>query len=936
MTLSANQIIQRGVLRAPLGEIRLGQVATDASGRPLIDKASRERTFTSTDTVSLLAGSLTSVAATDRIIPLGKLLWGSNWTYEVNANRLRTFDAAALTITTGTKVIDLGEAERDRPWNKRIIASADNINFVEGATLDLSGGGDVIAPEFRPSTTGTRDILGEQGDPDSFALLPLLASQFAPLDPSLRHSEILASQFAAGLPDVPLADLNLTVEIGQGSALPAGTYAVLPRGYAVVPGAYLVTSLGTSSLGDNARYLRPDGVTVVTGRFGVAGTAIRSQGAAVALAIESREQWLAPADSTQDESQTLRRAEYLIASGNKFFTERALVRDALPAQLPRDGGQFIIGAQQTLTLGGTLAPNHGTGRSSQIDITGQNLAVVTSLTSATDGRVEILASQLNALDAESLLLGGVRSFSERGIDIDITATNLTISDGTTLSLPELMLAAQDTVTVESGAVIDAQGEVLATGEISFAPEADGTQGTRAFLRVSGGKQRALVEDDPLATGGNLNIEAGAQITGAGSVTIDASQDTLIDGQVNSQQGSVRLKTGRISIGEAPIGTTGLVVADLGNFNASELELISRSTIDFYGAVDAQTHTLILDTQGLVGYAADVNIETTNFMLANSGKAVDITDNGSSGSLNIIADTFVFGAGDVKVRGFAQTSIGGEQRGDVFVGGNVVTARGEALVDINGNVNISSEVLTSDSGSLLSLTTKGNLDISSLRNLASRYDTSGNSPTKIASTLNSLGGRMHLSANNINHNSEIVLASGQLRMTSANDITLGANAVIDVAGTIQTFADLDVPTYGGSVELTAANVISISDTAQIDVAGAVIEDVDGILRTADAGSLSINAPNMNNFSLSTSNHLNAGLWTRSKAGQLVHINPAELDHIESLASVSARNTQRQALADTLQQAGVSLTHRNWLILAPLPMVRHSSYTSITLLRPDTAP
>jgi hypothetical protein len=92
------------------------------------------------------------------------------------------------------------------------------------------------------------------------------------------------------------------------------------------------------------------------------------------------------------------------------------------------------------------------------DVQADRIAVVTKETGE-EGTVELRADSLNALGVESLFLGGTRSDDADGTNLDVTASEVSIDAGAEVELPELLLAARDTVRVESGASITAQGSV---------------------------------------------------------------------------------------------------------------------------------------------------------------------------------------------------------------------------------------------------------------------------------------------------------------------------------------------------------------------------------------------------------------------------------------------------------------------------------------------
>ncbi|MFX9962144.1 hypothetical protein ABTP39_19355, partial [Acinetobacter baumannii] len=85
--------------------------------------------------VRLLAGSITSVALADgQIVPYGQTEDGINWFYNS--------DAAPL-----------GSAP-----SKSMRLSGVNVAAEQGSTIDVSGGGDLLAFEFIKGKGGTKDV----------------------------------------------------------------------------------------------------------------------------------------------------------------------------------------------------------------------------------------------------------------------------------------------------------------------------------------------------------------------------------------------------------------------------------------------------------------------------------------------------------------------------------------------------------------------------------------------------------------------------------------------------------------------------------------------------------------------------------------------------------------------------------------------------------
>src|SRR3546814_544365 len=125
LTVQAATIAQDGVLRAPLGTITLGGATpyqTTTSGITSVFAPA-------TTSVTLGDGSFTSVSAAGLAIPYGTTTDGKEWYFVPGSNDPLTVPPSGAVVLGGIEV-----------------------TAATGATIDLSGGGDVTAYEFLPGT----------------------------------------------------------------------------------------------------------------------------------------------------------------------------------------------------------------------------------------------------------------------------------------------------------------------------------------------------------------------------------------------------------------------------------------------------------------------------------------------------------------------------------------------------------------------------------------------------------------------------------------------------------------------------------------------------------------------------------------------------------------------------------------------------------------
>src|SRR5690606_15514732 len=203
----------------------------------------------------------------------------------------------------------------------------------------------------------------------------------------------------------------------------------------LMPGAYLVTpNASTGVVAPGTSLLRFDGSHLVAGKLGIAGTPVADStwgGFVVAPGAIART-----------------RAEYTIADADTFFADRSLT--------PKDAGSMSVTATSALQLSGSIDSSSANGLGGRLDISADNLAVVAE-TGTESGFIELLDSALQGLGVDSLLIGGRRQTGDDGTAIDVRAQQVKLGAGATLTGPEIILAATDTVTLAQGATLAGTG-----------------------------------------------------------------------------------------------------------------------------------------------------------------------------------------------------------------------------------------------------------------------------------------------------------------------------------------------------------------------------------------------------------------------------------------------------------------------------------------------
>jgi filamentous hemagglutinin len=759
--LDVPNFVHHGALKAPFGGIEVNS----ANG------------------IILAPGSLLSVSGEGMTVPFGRLQGGQNWLYPWGGDFKLVFD--------------------DAPPDKVITLDGRTVEIAAGSVVDVSGGGDLYAFEFVPGPGGSSDYLdpldprvlsGEIDYQEKFAILPGLTGRYAPYD----HNEFPASGLKAG-DNIYLA--------GYGD-LPEGEYTLLPAHYALLPGAYLVTAEPDNSgisAGEVRR--RDDGVPIVAGYRGVAGTGIRD---AVwsGFAIESG-------------AAARLRSEYNETLASDFYRTRAATRETALPLLPGDAGQLSVAVQDRLVIEGALkAAADGGGRGGRLDIAADNLAIVPRRSDgATGSVVEIAADELSRFGAESILLGGFRRAQGGGFALDVKAGTVTVENGATLQGDDVILAAKEGVTVKSG------GSVSSTGRSERAEAGLSVTGDSAVVRVSAGRQGGIARDGVAGASGFVALEGGALLRAEGSMLIDATKNTVgtsdnrLDGELQIDGGSLYLGADAISLGNAPGGTGGFLLSQdrLNAMRPEELILSSRSDVKVFGSVLVDTGALDVRGAGLTGFGAagDRAVVRANRVSFSNPNGVEFDTAGTgTGLLTVESETISLGIGAFAFEGFASSSWSAS-------GSLIGAGRGDFRFD--GDLNISAPVISALSG------TNTQLHVPDHRLIFTSPDS-----TSVASE-SGFGARWLAEADFVEFGGGIVMPGGTFELSGRTGVVLDPTARIDVSGVALDFpgvSDAFVP--GGSVRLSSTEgFVSVSPGSTVDFSGAA--------GGGDAGSLSVKAP-----------------------------------------------------------------------------------------------
>lgn len=780
-------INQGGTLRAPFGQINLGW---DGTGEAPENYLSGD-TVPITQRVTLSAGSITSVSAVDPVTGLGMLI-----PYGLNLNGTSWIDPSGTDITaTGVP-------------GKSVNIFGLEVASQKGSVIDIRGGGDLYAYRWVNGQGGTKDILASTG---SFAIMPEYLAGYAP------YAAFGSGNNATNLGGDP-GYVNSTLGVGDriylgaGSGLPAGNYTLLPARYALMPGAYLVTPKSGAPIGQLAM---PDGSTLVQGyRFNDlnpnrTGDRLNS--------------WYEVLSSDTMRS----RAEYTDYTANKYFIQRAKELDIKAAPLPADSGHLVMQATQAMILQGkVLAQALNGARGGFVDISSPVDILINGTGGGSGaGRLVLNANELSAFGAESLLIGGVRHTGANGTTVTVRTGNLTLSNaGSPLSAPEIILVANDTLTLSPRSQITQTGRLSSPAETLFIGSVDANGNTL----VSGDGTLVRVSSDPSArsirrglgssTDPNMVIGAGAQITGA-SITLDSTYNTSLAPNANLTGDVFNLASGRISIQLDNPGAlqsaTGMVLAGsvLGDLGAADsVSLLSYSSIDIYGtgqfSMGGRLALHAASIQGFNNGGGTATLSAGSILLDNSADVeLPASLAATSGTLELNARSIRLGVNDLLVERFANVELNAS-------GGLVFNGTGSFATQAGLEMN--TPVITGTKAADYAITAGGDLVIEDAG--------SGNRAGGVGASLEVQGASIIANAN-------FVLPSGALTLhATSGDINVGGR--LDVGGITQSFLDLTAYTPGGEIRL-------VSDLGSVTLGADSVIAVDAL--GAGAGSLSISAP-----------------------------------------------------------------------------------------------
>lgn len=747
LTVNAAQgIEQRGVLVAPMGSITLD----GKEGRVL-----------------LAEGSVTATSAEVAVA------YGS-------------YDGTFWTV----KDIDQGNkgAEVTGAPEKSIELQGDEVVLKDGARLEADGGGSVYTYLYQPGIEGTVNPISGSG---RYVILP---------DNSLQ----LPGFVDANGKTVGAVQLE-RVRLDDGTWLEAGTYSLLPEQYAFLPGALVISELG-SVVSPGTQPRTQEGYQVVAGHATYLGTGI---------------------ESSAQRGYAIRSAEQVLREGN--FTLRGEVGNF------HEGGQFGAGDGGSLAVKGKTAvmaasfqaaPLAGY-RPGSMELSGTRITVQeTAPELATDfgfdsampeelrGKLELSAEALSGRDLSSLKLGNEQE-----------TETITVLAGSELTSRNITLAARDKIKVESGAAV--QGLSEEGGSVTLS-----------------------------APTGEVTVEAGARLRASKAIDLDG-RDLILKGELaidDTEQGRLGLTSDAIYFVADDFAKGadqhGLFVGE--NFSDTfsdyqEVALTSRSSVTFLRDVDVKVGvrdtqptdggtasqsaqgTLTLDAGSIAGSTL-VSLEAGRIVLQNSGAAAADPAQGTSGSIALQAkEITVAGAdgGSIALDGFKTVRLASR---------NDLTLQGKGSLKTGGYLELSAaRVTTSYYRDKETPYTAADFQVEAKG--AVKIEQSGGSAGSVATP----GGNLAIKGQSITQSGIIEVASGQVELTAtgsgaSDGIFLAQGAQILARGSKVATAQPEHYEY-----LSGGRVALKSEAGALELAAGSLVDVSAAAGGGDAGAIVLTAP-----------------------------------------------------------------------------------------------
>jgi filamentous hemagglutinin family protein len=838
LALGGDIVQQGGIVRAPLGQLLLGGDSVGSYYRH-------------SSLVELLAGSITSISAAGVVLPYGGTIDGLTYSYNG--------------VTVSQKAIGASN----------ITFSGDSVVGHGGSLLDLSGGGTLTGAGFVSGRGGSVDILRtplvnanptfafSQSGNAVYAIVPGSSLAYAPVAPDAGAGN-------------PMVGRQITLQQDVGG-LKAGTYTLLPSTYATLPGAYRIEIGATGAPGSGVG-ATGNGSYVASGYLSVANTPIHAS-LPNQVIVTSGEQ--VRRHSSYNETgydafviaDAVRRGGMrgeLAGDAHRLVLDFSNVRPTAGQSMFSFAGETRFTRADRTAFGGSL------------EVLAQGIEVLGTGAAPTAGfaYASLHADDLNALGASRMILGGslVLNHADNFATFNSTTSGMFVRSGAVLKAAEVFLLSSGSnsnagTVIEQGATINTVGQGAAAYDsgngVTFAA------GNASVLGLSNGWINLLA-----GTGGG-SIDIGHCTLVCGGNTLLASEGTLAIGANRSfsmadevRYGAKNLMIGVSSLnmgsqtalnqaatnGQLPSGMSmnqdllqRLLAGNSGD-GIPAIETLAfnvRESINMFGEVDFDARSsstgksslarLVIGTPAIYGYGAAgetasikaneivwTGSTATRVTVGNSAAYVPSAPGAAIGNLlgdstlslsaeriilgnapntqpiaGVSADRLALGFGTVNLNATQSFSSNGQGSLSVYHRqGAYVADSGYQYSD--GNLNITTPLVTGAAASVSRITAGGNIVVSGA--------------VAGAATSDALGAELQFNARNVTVDTRVALASGKLGINAEQDVSLGDDADIDLAGRAIKFfeqtrysrgGDFIINSKSGNITQAAGSVIDVS-------------------------------------------------------------------------------------------------------------------------------
>ena len=530
---------------------------------------------------------------------------------------------------------------------------------------------------------------------------------------------------------------------------------------------------GYSDILPGEAFTGPDGSIVVGGRRAVNGTDVSG----------SRREGFA----LLSQARAFEESQYVLSLASDFFETSAV-------RTPADAGIASFRAGSSISLRGELLADAATGRGGALDISSANLRIVDAVTGADDA-VELVAADLEALGAESILLGGTRIARVGEPMIEVAADTVELAAGVSLTGPDVILAARDTLAIGAGAELSVSDSEVTAERYRLESDA-------GVVRVSTDRDAALERGGEEGETGDVIIAEGARLVSNGRVAVDASRNVTSDGVFDIDGGVLRLGAAAIILGDGATTATGLQLDQeaLQAINAAEIQLISRDVVTILGDVQLDvSERLILNAAGLTAAAgaSRLSIAAPNVIFVGLDTDPSSVPVQVGSDFSVDATQFDFGGGNFALQGFEQNRI---------VANDSLLFASDGMLQADSDLQLASSLFTIAAGTDFAASSDGVLTL-----------VNGSTTTPPLRT-GGAGARLSLQGSSVILDSEIRAESGLVEISATDgDVVLAENALIDVSGAARQYDDLELATPGGGVWLDSnTGDLVLSEGSAIDV------------------------------------------------------------------------------------------------------------------------